>query len=70
MQFRNILNGVTAYARRIKHKAVQNYIILNEITKPKKEMPKIVLNHLNGSLTMFGNYEGVFENNEGKRGKI
>ncbi len=65
--FRQRLDNVQDYAIRIKHKAIQNYIVLNEIVNPNQTLPKQISDFVNGSLKISENYVGTFLDKVGKR---
>tara|TARA_R110001606_G_scaffold388375_1_gene553643 strand:- start:1328 stop:2371 length:1044 start_codon:yes stop_codon:yes gene_type:complete len=64
MLFRDRLDRVEGYANRIRLKAIQNYLVLNEITQKKKKLPKTVDEYKNGSLKMSESYRGLYTDSE------
>ena len=60
--FNNYLEVVYVYARRIKEKAVSNYLELNEMVGQNNKLPDEIKNHLVGSLKPSTNYTGTFYN--------
>jgi hypothetical protein len=61
MLYRERLNRVQSFSFRIKLKAIQNYLILNQIIGDVKPVPQIINNVIKGNLKISESYVGTYK---------